>query len=220
MYVIKQNLIGKKYGLLTILDSKFEKSRTYFLCKCDCGNEKWIRADSIKKGNQKSCGCLMKKTQFKKNNLKGKRFGRLVAIKEVGQKEGKYLWECKCDCGNINFVLGTHLISGNTKSCGCLQHEKILENREKAVKSHLEKNIIENTNISLISRKNTMRHNTSGVTGVSWDGSRHKWVAQITFKKKHYNLGRFDKKEDAINARKDAEERLHKEFLREKELID
>lgn len=28
-------------------------------------------------------------------------------------------WKCKCDCGNITYVDGTMLRSGNTKSCGC-----------------------------------------------------------------------------------------------------
>lgn len=30
---------------------------------------------------------------------------------------------CQCDCGNIKEVRKTHLLSGRTKSCGCLQKE-------------------------------------------------------------------------------------------------
>jgi len=36
----------------------------------------------------------------------------------------------------------------------------------------------------------------------------------IEFKKKKYYLGRYIKKEDAIKARKEAEDKLHKEFLK------
>lgn len=102
---------------------------------------------------------------------------------------------------------------GSVQSCGCLKEEAIEVNRKKAVKSHLEKNIIEGTNISIISRKNVNSSNTSGVTGVSLDNKRKKWVAQIVFKGTHYNLGRFDKKDNAIKIRKQAEEKLFGEFL-------
>ena len=57
--------------------------------------------------------------------LEGKTFGRLEAIKVSGKnKHGKYMWECKCSCGNIIYKCASDLVSGNTKSCGCLQREK------------------------------------------------------------------------------------------------
>ena len=61
-------MIGQKFGILTVLDEKYNKEnkRYYLLCKCECGNEKWIRKDSIKSGKQKSCGCLARGTNFKK----------------------------------------------------------------------------------------------------------------------------------------------------------
>jgi len=59
----------------------------------------------------------------KKKNLTGKRFVRLVALKTVGSnKHGRLLWECLCDCGNIIVVNSRSLLSGNTKSCGCIGH--------------------------------------------------------------------------------------------------
>lgn len=39
-------------------------------------------------------------------------------------KEGRATWICECKCGNIVTVLGKHLRSGNTKSCGCYQKER------------------------------------------------------------------------------------------------
>jgi len=36
--------------------------------------------------------------------------------------KGGALWKCVCECGNDNFITTSHhLISGNTKSCGCLK---------------------------------------------------------------------------------------------------
>ena len=55
-------------------------------------------------------------------DLTGQRFGKLVAIKPLDEKQNnKLVWLCKCDCGNETNVIGTKLTSGNTKSCGCLK---------------------------------------------------------------------------------------------------
>ena len=61
-----------------------------------------------------------------KKDLTGKKFGRLTAIKRTDEKDkwGKcYLWECKCDCGNMCYVSTNLLINGYVRSCGCLQKE-------------------------------------------------------------------------------------------------
>ena len=59
-----------------------------------------------------------------KKDLTGQRFGRLIAVKDIGQKiisGQKYRnWLCECDCGNTCEVISTLLIQGHTKSCGCL----------------------------------------------------------------------------------------------------
>ena len=48
--------IGKKFGHLTILKFVIHKSGfDYYLCKCDCGNEKVIRYDHLKSGRTVSC---------------------------------------------------------------------------------------------------------------------------------------------------------------------
>lgn len=57
-------------------------------------------------------------------DLTGKRFGRLVVIQRMDNaKNRKLRWLCKCDCGKEKIILGYHLKSGHTKSCGCLRKE-------------------------------------------------------------------------------------------------
>ncbi len=56
-------------------------------------------------------------------NIAGQRFGRLVAIKDVGTKYRRRLWRCLCDCGEITEVIAGILRIGKTKSCGCLNKE-------------------------------------------------------------------------------------------------
>ena len=65
-----ENLINKKFNFLTVISGPIIKNKkTYWHCKCDCGQEKDIRADLLKNGNTKSCGCY-KKNILIKNNIK------------------------------------------------------------------------------------------------------------------------------------------------------
>ena len=62
-----KNLIGMKFGRLTVLGLSDKSSRrTYWDCICDCGKFKTVRSDSLQNGSIKSCGCL-KKEQNKIN---------------------------------------------------------------------------------------------------------------------------------------------------------
>lgn len=60
----------------------------------------------------------------KRNDLTGRKFGRLSVLRiDHRDKTHKAYYLCKCDCGNIVVKEGSKLLSGNTKSCGCLQRE-------------------------------------------------------------------------------------------------
>lgn len=59
-----------------------------------------------------------------KNEI-GNTYGYLTVIDRAeNTKEGRAKWLCQCKCGNTVIVLGKHLRSGNTKSCGCYQKER------------------------------------------------------------------------------------------------
>ena len=57
------------------------------------------------------------------------------------------------------------------------------------------------------------KNNKSGVKGVSWSKKTKKWEAHIKFKKKKIHLGLYDHKQDAIKARKLAEEKYFEPVL-------
>jgi len=57
-------------------------------------------------------------------------------------------------------------------------------------------------------------HNTSGLKGVSWEKSRNKWQAHVTFNGKNHFLGRFNSKEEAAATYDETAKRLHGEFAR------
>lgn len=58
----------------------------------------------------------------KKLDLVGKKFGRLVVIKETIYK-GLRAWACQCDCGEKTIVTTSNLTNGHTNSCGCIKRE-------------------------------------------------------------------------------------------------
>lgn len=60
--------------------------------------------------------------------------------------------------------------------------------------------------------KSIQINNTSNVPGVSWRKDRNKWRAYITVSRKQITLGLYERKEDAIAARKAAEEEYFGEF--------
>ena len=203
-----KNLIGLRFDKLKVLEQKRENNRTYCYCECDCGNKLWIRADSLKSGKTRSCGCSYNKRYF---DIKGKKFGRLTALEPCFDRKNhtSMVWKCQCECGNIVYVSQKLLESGKTRSCGCLKREIV---RKNLIDEKIDKLHIEGTYVPALKSK-IRKNNTSGFIGVCWNKRQNKWQAQITFKNKNYNLGTFDDIKEAIKIRKQAEEKLFGKFL-------
>lgn len=68
-------------------------------------------------------------------DITGQRFGRLVALEPTSDRiQGRIAWKCTCDCGAYHFSTVTHLLSGNTTSCGCLKRDVIaLRNKSNVI---------------------------------------------------------------------------------------
>lgn len=56
----------------------------------------------------------------KRADIKGQRFGKLVAQRYVGYIKTHAMWECLCDCGNIKITSVSALKDRRTTSCGCI----------------------------------------------------------------------------------------------------
>lgn len=53
--------------------------------------------------------------------LKGKTFGMLYVVEFSHMSNHLHShWKCKCECGKEVVVCGSNMMSGETKSCGCL----------------------------------------------------------------------------------------------------
>lgn len=61
-------------------------------------------------------------------DLTNQHFGKLTVLYDTGvRKNRQVVWHCKCDCGKECDVVGQALRTGHTKSCGCLNYEKKVE---------------------------------------------------------------------------------------------
>jgi len=66
----------------------------------------------------------MKNKRKKRTIIKpGDVFGRLTVIKFIGLKNSHRAFQVLCECGTVKTVTGTHMVSGATRSCGCLHIE-------------------------------------------------------------------------------------------------
>lgn len=64
-------------------------------------------------------------TNWRFQNLTGRRFFRLVVARYVGRNASKRsMWLCQCDCGNQTISAAGSLLRGDSKSCGCYAAER------------------------------------------------------------------------------------------------
>lgn len=146
-------------------------------------------------------------------DLSQKRFGQLLALEPTSKRKNNFIvWKCRCDCGNIAEVASCDLIHNRVISCGCYQTKY----RDKAFRD----NDVEGTNLLLLNAR-VGKNNKSGCKGVFWEKSRNKWAVYIGFKGQRIFCGRFADKEQAIKARKNAEEKYFEPILNQygRELI-
>jgi len=119
---INKTKIGEKYGKLLVIafSHKNKRGEKYYLCRCECGNEKIIRGSNLRYGKTKSCGCL------NSDDLTGCKFGRLLVLSFLHtDKYNNKCYLCKCDCGREKVVRGVSMKNGLTNSCGCLLKDKV-----------------------------------------------------------------------------------------------
>lgn len=172
---------------------------------------------ALKSGKSKSCGCYQKenyKKKFNRYNLTGE-YGIGYTSKgeefyfdlEDYDKIKNYTWTCNKE--------GYLLSDDNEKMIR--MHRLIMNcNNGKVFVDHINHNVKDNRRINLRlvdNSKNQMNakirsNNSSGYAGVCFRKSTGKWYANIQVNKKRIQLGTFIKKEDAIKARKEAEEKF------------
>lgn len=123
------DLLGKKFGTLTVVEQLDERKRGYcvWLCQCNCGKKIKANTKELTQGQAFCAECSPKKNMKKgpiAENLAGQRFGKLQVLQRAENRKGRTAWLCQCDCGNTKIVLSRDLKAGKVRSCGCLSHSK------------------------------------------------------------------------------------------------
>ena len=159
-----------------------------------------------------------------KLDLTGQRFGHLTVLAPAENIGTRTAWRCRCDCGQDIVVPTRDLRRGRRTSCGCDAkpsgcntklsgcNTKPSDNHPSAI-GRASLTYVDGTCIEMIRSKTIRRNNTSGVPGVDWWASKGLWRATICFKGKRYYLGGYHEFEEAVKARKRAEEELYDKFL-------
>ena len=126
----------------------------------------------------------------------GKKYNHLTIIKNLNKidKNNSKLILCKCDCGKEKEMVFTQVLNGEVKSCGCKQGYLSKRSRKKGIKNRLE-----------FYKNQTISSNKTGYTGISLVNGKYRVRIQLHGKSHH--LGYFNTLEEAIKARKLAEEK-------------
>lgn len=224
-----QDLTGQKFGRLTVIErAENKKKNVMWKCICDCGGEKIVRADTLKRGICKSCGCLINeynstkgKLQLNKYNLSGE-YGIGYTTKgeefyfdlEDYDKIKDYTWHIdssgyiSTSINETHSKLRMHQLIMNTKDIEGIYADHIYHNKNDNRKSQLRLVTPQQNQFNVTKQKN----NTSGHTGVYWHKKHEQWEALIQFNGELKYLGLFDDINDAILAREKAEEKYFGEY--------
>lgn len=226
-----ENIIGNKYNLLTVVEKAERKNnREAYLCQCECGNFKVVTKYDLIHNNIKSCGCLTKiKAQQQVDKINSSGINKRVNKYDLSNSYGigytynghefyfdiedyeiikNYSWHLT----NHGYLETVQRINGQKHNI--MMHRLIMNVTERRdFVDHINHNKLDNRkcNLRIVSNsqnqmnKNIVGNNTSGFRGVSFHQKTKKWFAYICKDNKHIHLGYFDKIEDAIKKRKEAE---------------
>lgn len=121
------DLTNKTFGKLTVLGldnppKRNSSGKLLWKCQCSCGNICYKTKDSLERKSQKPKACSIRCSSALSI---GEKFNRLTILELIATKGQETSYKCLCDCGNITTVYGQNLKNGTTKSCGCLQKERM-----------------------------------------------------------------------------------------------
>lgn len=69
--------------------------------------------------------------------LTGKQFGEWLVLRRDEKNDKKHIrWLCRCSCGKVVSVMGTHLKSGASTSCGCKRNKTFSEKKTKDLRGN------------------------------------------------------------------------------------
>ena len=161
------NLIGQKFGELTILEIsepiKELNSRRISTCLCSCGRKVKSNFSAVINGQTKTCGDCSRGVRSTRNKdcsyLIGKTIGELTILFRANVPEAekhKEYYSCRCSCGNELVLPVEKITSGKITTC--------LECKNKVGKE----------DSSSLPSKNNL-----GIRNIHWDDKEERFVVAV-----------------------------------------
>lgn len=100
----REDLTGQRFNQLVAISPTYSRRWVF---RCDCGNEKEILAASVKKGNNKSCGCL-------RGGVAGNAYGPFLTRQQAITKGLTRYYAAPCSKGHT-----TGRLVANTNCIAC-----------------------------------------------------------------------------------------------------
>lgn len=220
------------------LVKKNGSTETRWYCSCDCGNKKEILVlgYNLKNGNTTSCGCEHLKNAKRSGKLTGRINGKKNKKYNSYNLSGEYGIGYTSKNEEFYFDLEDYdkikeycwYIDKNGYVVSCTAEEAILMHRlimglkkgDQQEVDHIYHKTNDNRKTQLrivCSSENKMNkglqsNNTSGYKGISYNKQYVKWEAEIGAYNHKIKLGYFENKDEAIKARKQAEEKYFGEY--------
>lgn len=201
-------LIGHRFGML-VVEQQLEstpKGQRRWLCRCDCGKTHISTSGYLKRSAMANCGC------HKSPNLTGQIFGRLTVLGR-SEKRGSRgnrttpLWECQCSCGAMTYKSTDMLKNLDESMCADCAGKYGADSARKAA------GYVGGTQLTKIRDMKNISSNTSGCRGVYYDPKTNRYRARLKFQGKIMSFGSYENFEDAVKARKRAEEEIFEKYL-------
>lgn len=231
-----KDISGMQFGFLTAIEptEKRDRKDVVWLCRCKCGNVVELAATRLILNNTLSCGCINREL-IKRTN---KYFGGTSLAKSlkdpvtttrsmsgyVGVTRKRDKWQAYITYKRQHISLGVYDNLEDAVKARARGKETVMEDAAALLKAYEETHQNDEILPSRVTvSKNSVPYesraindlpatvarrvdNKSGYTGVSL--KKNKWEARICYKKVRYALGSFDTQEEAIEARRVAEEML------------
>lgn len=89
---------GRRYGKLVVIEYGHRgKYRTYYKCRCDCGNECEVARQNLTSGKTRSCGCLRGSSPSRRHGKGGKK-------RELNESQIKWLTQHYMHTKNVELA--------------------------------------------------------------------------------------------------------------------
>ncbi len=201
--------VGDVFGEWTVLSQL--PDNIHVLCRCSCGKERHVDKYTLLTGKSVSCGHTRVLNNLKRRRAEfiGKTFNEWTVLDVFPGRDAL----CRCSCGTVKKMFLSTVISGRSKSCGCKRnvgHEQESEQAMAAGRAYKKAFTAEGLTVMYLGKK-VNKNSSTGITGVGIYRNKRTgeemYRAYITVKRRQIALGLYSDINDAIAARKAAEEK-------------